>query len=200
MTEIPAKMPKPIGRMEICFPGRVKGVEEGLLDSAAADGAIDAAATGGVKAVAVGAGTKVVPRTIGPVRVVSSGSSGAEDTEGDGAGVAAGLIEVLSVLAAGAVGADVEVVTSVLVLSAGAAAVGVGSASGDAGAGVENVQDISTRTRLSPSFPTIGTRVIVHVSVITPDEVMISCTVWKVVGPLYGASRCESLDFDCEIR
>jgi len=189
MTEIPAKIPKPMGRIEMLFPGRVKGVEDGLIDSAAADGAIEAAAIGGVGTVDVGAGTKLVPSTIGPLGVVASGSSGAGGAEGDGAGVAAELSEVLWELATGAVGMDTKVVDSALVLTAGTVAVGVGSGSGDAGTGVENVQDFSCLTRFSPSLPTIGVRVIVHVSVIAPDGVMIVCTVWNDFGPLYGAFR-----------
>jgi len=184
ITDMPAKIPNPMGSTESDFPGRSNSVDVGATDSAAAVALTDWAASG---AVTPDAEVRLVPRAIGPVGVVSCGASGAGVPEGSGLVVVAWV--VLTTLLAEIVRLVVSVVTwTVVVAAAGGAGAGVASGIPVA-AGVESVQVFSSRTRASPSGPTTGVSVMLHVSMTAPPAVTIDWVVWNEVGPLYGVSR-----------
>jgi len=164
ITDMPAKIPSPIGSTEIFFPGIWKAaaalaLEDAvavLLSAAAAmlllaEGLVEGVVVGGGVLVAAGFETDESPMTDTPGSIGLEDAGGGEEVE-DG----------------GALEDDVEVV----VLAEGGA---------DWAPGV-TVHCRTTRTRGSPLFPVTGVNVTMHDSVAGPEGVLTVCTVVVVIG------------------
>jgi len=165
ITDMPAKIPRPIGSTEIFFPGIWKAPAalddgEAVVLSAAGDRPllaedwVEAACVVSGDGVSVAAGfateDKPTTDTPGSTELVDAGGGGEVEEGG---------------------GEEDEDVKVVILVEGGSTCVPEDWAPGT------TVHCRTTRTRGSPLFPVTGVNVRVHVSVAGPEEVSIVCTV-----------------------
>jgi hypothetical protein len=167
ITDIPAKIPRPIGSTEIFFPGIWKAaaaLEDALaVLSAAADRPlldedledlveVDGGVVDDGALVAAGLGTEETPTTDTPGSTGLVDAGGGEEVEEGGA-------------------SEDEDVEAAVLVEGGSVCVSEDWAPGT------TVHCRTTCTRCSPLFPVTGVNVTMHVSVTGPEGVLIVCTV-----------------------
>jgi len=167
---MPAKIPRPIGSTEIFFPGIWKAdsaVEDGVEDALSATVTADVPL---LLAVDLGEVAPVVDGGVGDEVVVAVGRGTVESPTIDTPGLAIELEDVVADEDGEERGTEDKVVETMELVDA------VSELLEDWEAGT-TLHCRTTCTRGSPSAPTTGVNVMVHVSVTGPELVSIVCTV-----------------------